>query len=152
MATVAAEIRRPHAPVDQPQGLGLTYHRLMLVMLLFVGVTLVIVGRLAMLQIFTDRTAQAAVADPLLPPRGDIVDRNGVPLARTIDAWAIALRPRDIIGDKAALARQLARLIPERTAAQYYAMLNDRRRTFIYIARPAAPELVEAVNALGEPG
>jgi cell division protein FtsI (penicillin-binding protein 3) len=156
MATLAAEIRRPRAPVDQPQGqaqgLALTYHRLMLVMLLFVGVTLVIVGRLAILQIFTDRTASTAVADPLLPPRGDIVDRNGVPLARTIDAWAIALRPRDVIGDKAELARQLARLMPERTPAQYYAMLNDRRRTFIYLTRPASPELVQAVNALGEPG
>ena len=31
-------------------------------------------------------------------------------------------------------------------------MLTDRRRTFVYLARPASPELVEAVNALGEPG
>ena len=46
MATLAAEVRRARAPVEQPQqgGLALTYHRLMLVMLLFVGVTLVIVG------------------------------------------------------------------------------------------------------------
>ena len=154
MATLAAEVRRARAPVEQPQqgGLALTYHRLMLVMLLFVGVTLVIIGRLAMLQIFTDRTANAAAVDPLLPPRGDIVDRNGVPLARTIDAWAIAVRPRDIIGDRATLARQLARLMPERTPQQYYALLTDRRRTFIYLTRPAAPELVQAVNALGEPG
>ncbi|HYD11728.1 MAG TPA: penicillin-binding protein 2 [Allosphingosinicella sp.] len=154
MATLAAEARRARAPVEQPQqgGLALTYHRLMLVMLLFVGVTLVIVGRLAMLQVFTDRTAHAAAVDPLLPARGDIVDRNGVPLARTIDAWAIAARPRDIIGDRAALAQQLARLMPERTAQQFYALLSDRRRTFVYLARPAAPELVQAVNALGEPG
>jgi cell division protein FtsI (penicillin-binding protein 3) len=153
MATLAAEVRRSRAPVEQPQqGLALTYHRLMLVMLLFVGVTLVIVGRLAMLQVFTDRGGQAAAVDPLLPPRGDIVDRNGVPLARTIEAWAIAARPRDIIGDRATLARQLARLMPERTPQQYYALLSDQRRTFIYLARPASPELVEAVNSLGEPG
>lgn len=153
MATVAAEVRRARTPTEQPQqGLALTYHRLMLVMLLFVGVTLVVVARLAQLQLFTDRSGQAAAADPLLPPRGDIVDRNGVTLARTIDAWAIALRPRDIIGDRATLARQLARLMPERTPQQYYAMLNDQRRTFIWLARPAAPELVQAVNALGEPG
>ena len=153
MATLAADVRQTRAPVaPQQQGLGLTYHRLMLVMLLFVGVTLVIVGRLAMLQIFTDRTANTAAVDPLLPARGDIVDRNGVPLARTIDAWAIALRPRDIIGDRAQLAQQLARLMPERTAQQYFAMLSDQHRTFIPIARPASPELVQAVNALGEPG
>jgi len=154
MATLAAEVRRSRAPVGPPQqgGLALTYHRLMLVMLLFVGVTLVIVGRLAILQIFTDRSSNIAAVDPLLPPRGDIVDRNGVPLARTIDAWAIAARPRDIIGDRASLARQLARLMPERTPQQYFAMLSDQRRTFIYLARPASPELVQAVNALGEPG
>jgi cell division protein FtsI (penicillin-binding protein 3) len=75
-----------------------------------------------------------------------------VPLARTIDAWAIAARPRDIIGDRATLARQLARLMPERTPQQYYALLTDRRRTFVYLTRPASPELVRAVNALGEPG
>lgn len=153
METLAAEVRSARAPVEQPQqGLALTYHRLMLVMLLFVGVTLVIVGRLAMLQVFTDRSANAAVVDPLLPPRGDIVDRNGVPLARTIEAWAIAARPRDIIGDRAALARQLARLIPDRTPRQFFALLSDQRRTFVYLARPASPELVQAVNALGEPG
>src|SRR5437868_6786218 len=153
MATLAAEVRHTRAPVvPQQQGLGLTYHRLMLVMLLFVGVTLVIVGRLAMLQIFTDRSPNTAAVDPLLPARGDIVDRNGVPLARTIDAWAIAIRPRDIIGDRAQLAQQLARLMPERTAQQYFAMLTDQRRTFIPIARPASPELVQAVNALGDPG
>ena len=153
MATVAAEVRRARTPTEQPQpGLALTYHRLMLVMLLFVGVPLVLVARLAQLQLFTDRGGQTAVADPLLPPRGDIVDRNGVTLARTIDAWAIAIRPRDIIGDRAQLAQQLARLMPERTVQQYFAMLSDPRRTFIPIARPAAPELVQAVNALGEPG
>jgi cell division protein FtsI (penicillin-binding protein 3) len=153
MATLAAEVRRSRATVEQPQqGLALTYHRLMLVMLLFVGVTLVIVGRLAMLQVFTDRTAHAATADPLLPPRGDIVDRNGVALARTIDAWAIAARPRDIIGDRATLARQLAQLMPEHTPQQLYALLADQRRTFVYLVRPASPELVQAVNALGEPG
>jgi cell division protein FtsI (penicillin-binding protein 3) len=151
MATLAAQIDRPSAPAEQPQGLGLTYHRLMLVMLLFVGVTLVIVGRLAMLQLFTDRSGAAQLPNPLLPARGDIVDRNGVPLARTIDAWAIAVRPQDVIGDKRELARRLSALMPGRSAAQFYALLTDRRH-FVYLARPAPPELVTAVNALGEPG
>jgi cell division protein FtsI (penicillin-binding protein 3) len=151
MATLAAHLDRPSAPAEQPHGLGLTYHRLMLVMLLFVGVTLVIVGRLAMLQLFTDRAHAATSANPLLPPRGDIVDRNGVPLARTIEAWTIGARPREIIGDRGDLARRLHQLIPERSAAQYHALLGDRR-SFVYLARRASPELVTAVNGLGEPG
>ena len=151
MATLAAHIDRPSAPAEQPHGLGLTYHRLMLVMLLFVGVTMVIVGRLAMLQLFTDRAHAAQSANPLLPPRGDIVDRNGVPLARTIEAWSIGARPREIIGDRRDLARRLHELIPERSAAHYLALLNDPR-PYVYLARPASPELVTAVNGLGEPG
>ena len=42
--------------------------------------------------------------------------------------------------------------MPQRSAAQYFAMLNDRERPFIYLARGAVPETIQAVNALGEPG
>ena len=41
----------------------------------------------------------------LVPERGDIVDRDGHPLARTIDAWTIALHPGKVIGNKLELAR-----------------------------------------------
>ena len=40
----------------------------------------------------------------LIPPRGDIVDRDGQPLASSIDVWSIALQPTKVIGDKLALA------------------------------------------------
>ncbi len=73
-----------------------------------------VMGKLAFLA--RVRRARAARDDRRrrCPPRGDIVDRNGAPLARTIDAWAIggasrpaARRPgRDI-------AQRLAGLIPE---------------------------------------
>jgi cell division protein FtsI (penicillin-binding protein 3) len=152
MATLAAaRLERPTPVTDHQQGLALTYHRLMLVMLLFVGVTFVIVARLAILQIFTDRTGAAALANPLLPPRGDIVDRNGVALARTIDAWTIGLHPQRIIGDRRELAARLHTLMPERSVAEYRAMLGSRSN-YLYLSRRAMPELVAAVNALGEPG
>jgi cell division protein FtsI (penicillin-binding protein 3) len=151
MATLAARIDLSTPPVEAPHGLALTYQRLMLVMLLFVGATVLVVARLGMLQIFTDRTTGAQAVDPLLPPRGDIVDRNGLPLARTIDAWSIGVHPSAIIGDRRALAAQLAGLMPEHDAAQYYAMLSARR-SYVYLARRALPELVQSVNALGEPG
>jgi cell division protein FtsI (penicillin-binding protein 3) len=151
MATLAARIERPAPPVLQEHGLALTYHRLMLVMLLFVGVTFVIVARLAMLQIFTDRSGASQLVNPLLPARGDIVDRNGIPLARTIDAWSIGVHPQRIIGDRRELAQRLAVLMPEHSVADYRAMLS-RRTSFTYLARRALPELVAAVNALGEPG
>jgi cell division protein FtsI (penicillin-binding protein 3) len=122
----------------------------MLMLLIFAGVTFLILMRLLFLQVFTDRAASASVANPLLPARGDIVDRNNVPLARTIDAWTIGLRPNDVIGSHDEIARALAELMPERSEAQYRAMLGSGR-TFVYLRRRALPELVQAVNTLGEP-
>ncbi len=151
MATLAAHVERPIPYREEEQhGLSLTYHRLMLVLLLFAGVTALIVLRLAYLQAFADRPGAAGIGNPLVPPRADIVDRNGVPLARTIEAWSIGLHPRRIIGDRNALAVSLSRLMPERSAAEYRTMLASSSN-YLYLARRALPELVDAVNALGEP-
>ena len=133
------------------QGLALTYQRLMLVMLVFAGITMVIVGRLILLQLLTDRGGATEIFNPLLPARGDIVDRNGVPLARNIDAWSIAVHPGKLLGNPDELAVKLAELLPERSAAQYRQILTSGRK-FFYLSRRAVPELVVAVNALGEPG
>ena len=73
------------------------------------------------------------------------------PLARTMDAWTIGLWPKKVIGDKLELARNLARLMPEHDEAAYFAMLKSGK-SFYYLRRRAAPGVVEAVNALGEPG
>jgi cell division protein FtsI (penicillin-binding protein 3) len=151
MATLASDVlRQSGAPVGQP-GLSLTYQRLMLMMLVFAGVTFMIVARLLFLQVFTDRGGSAQLANPLIPPRADIVDRNGVPLARTIDAWSIGVHPNKLLGDPAELAEKLAALMPERSAVQYEAILRSGKN-FQYLSRRAIPELVSAVNALGEPG
>jgi cell division protein FtsI (penicillin-binding protein 3) len=138
------------ASAGERQGLALTYQRLMLVMLLFAGVTLLIAGRLILLQLLTDRGGTAEIGNPLLPARGDLVDRNGLPLARTIDAWSIAVHPNKLLGDPDELARKLAELMPERSAAEYRAILTSDKN-FFYLSRRAVPELVSAVNALGEP-
>ena len=87
----------------------------------------------------------------LIPERGDIVDRDGQPLARTIDAWTIALHPTKVIGDKLELARTLAELMPEQDEATISRCCARARASSISAAAPR-PSLVEAVNALGEPG
>ncbi|UZK67393.1 peptidoglycan D,D-transpeptidase FtsI family protein [Sphingomonas sp. M1-B02] len=124
--------------------------RLMILSLLFGFGTLVLVGKLALLALWAEPATARNLNAVLLPPRGDIVDRHGAPLARSIDAWAIAVHPNQVIGDKTALAQKLAALIPEQSAGHYYAMLNSGGN-FGYLKRRAMPELVNAVNALGEP-
>ncbi|AQR73522.1 penicillin-binding protein 2 [Sphingomonas sp. LM7] len=125
--------------------------RLMILSLLFGAGMLVVIGKLALLALWAEPATARDIASVLVPPRGDIVDRNGAPLARSIDAWSIAVHPNQVIGDKAALAQKLAELIPEQTADRYLTILNSGG-SFAYLKRRAMPELVTAVNALGEPG
>ena len=148
----SAAIARPRfvRETAAQQGSGIAYDRLMLVMLLFVGAIFLISARLTQLQMSADQTLTSAVASGL-PARGEIVDRNGVVLATTIEAWAIGVQPEKVIGDKMELAAKLNELMPEQSAEWYLAALNSRAR-FTYMRRRAEPELVQAVNALGEPG
>ena len=125
--------------------------RLMILMLLFAAGIALIVVRLAWLAISSTPATTRDAAAALVPLRGDIVDRNGAPLARTIDAWSIGVQPENIIGDKVQLAQRLAELMPERDAAEYFRLLNAPV-AFTYLQNRAMPELVSAVNALGEPG
>jgi len=141
----AAAPRRDDAIVTT----GIAYDRLMLVMLLFAGAIFLISARLAHLQLAGVEGGTAAAGT--LPPRGEIVDRNGVTLATTIEAWTIGVQPEKVIGDKAELAASLNELMPEQSAEYYLNALTSKAR-FTYIRRRAEPELVQAVNAIGEPG
>ena len=93
--------------------------RLMILSLLFGFGMLLVIGKLALLAIWAEPAMARDLTATLLPPRGDIVDRNGAPLARSIDAWAIAVHPDKVIGDKGAIAQKLAELFPEKSAGSY---------------------------------
>lgn len=150
MTAIAAQAARPSFPAEQHNPLATVYHRLMLVLLVFAGITFLIVARLVLLQLLSDRPAGNSAANPLVPVRADIYDRNGIALARTIDAWSIGVHPAKLLGDPDQLAARLAELIPQRSLAEYRRILRSEK-TFVYLSRRAAPELVAAVNALGEP-
>jgi cell division protein FtsI (penicillin-binding protein 3) len=119
-------------------------------MLLFLGVVGVIALRLLWISIFAGAGPSTPAADGLLPARGDIVDRNGVPLARTIQSWSIGLHPKQLVNDPMDIAKKLAAVMPEHSVADYYAMLKSPK-SFIYLRRRATPELVAEVNTIGEP-
>jgi cell division protein FtsI (penicillin-binding protein 3) len=150
---VTTLIARPHRVRDtgtRHQWLATAHLRLMMLLLMFLGIGLLIAFRLLWLGAFGDPPRRAYVGSTFVPARGDIVDRNGVPLARTIDAWSIGVHPDRLLGDPEDLAPQLARLMPERSEADYLAILRSGK-SFTYLRRRALPELVSAINALGEP-
>jgi cell division protein FtsI (penicillin-binding protein 3) len=133
------------------QVLAVMHQRLMIGMLAYAGIIVIVALRILWLAAFGDPASARQAMSGSVPERGDIVDRDGNALARTIDAWSIALFPKRVIGNKLDLARTLARLMPEKDAATYYAMLRSDKN-FYYLRRRAAPDVVEAINALGEPG
>lgn len=124
--------------------------RLAALAMLFGAAIAAIMIRLAVLAF---AATPAAAQDPLanLPPRGDIADRNGQPLAQSIEGWSIAIHPNQVISKKGDLAQRLAQMFPEKSAGQYYALLNSGEK-FAWLKRRALPELAKAANALGEPG
>ncbi|SUJ24529.1 Penicillin-binding protein 2 [Sphingomonas paucimobilis] len=128
-----------------------THMRLMMLMMLFGAAVLVVIGRLTMLAIFAG-PADAAERTATLAARGDIVDRNGSPLARTIDSWTIAVHPKKLIGDPMEIAARLAALMPDRGDQAWFYNQLTRKANFVYLQRRASPTLVEQVNAIGEPG
>ena len=131
--------------------LAITHQRLMLGLLVFVAGIALVSLRIFWLAAFGDSDTRTGGVAAYVPPRGDIIDREGETLARTIDAWTIAIQPHRVIGNKLDLARSLAQLMPEKDEADYLAMLQGDKN-FIYLRRRASPRLVEAVNTLGEPG
>jgi cell division protein FtsI (penicillin-binding protein 3) len=150
-ALVAPRPERLRLVGQRRQILTMMHQRLMFGMLVYGGVIALIVVRILWLAAFGDHAGAKRGLTALVPERGDIIDRDGLPLARTIDAWTIGLHPKKVIGDKLEIARKLAKLMPERDEAAYFAMLRSNK-SFYYLRRRAAPGVVEAVNAIGEPG
>jgi cell division protein FtsI (penicillin-binding protein 3) len=106
---------------------------------------------LRLLELALDRAPARTSAALQGQVRGDITDRNGVVLATTYDAFALAVRPADVVADKAVLARQIHAILPERPVAAIEAALR-REVPFTFVARRILPEDADRLKKLGDPG
>ncbi len=149
MTTLIAQPPRIRAQGQRQASLVIAQQRLMLVMLLFMAAVALISFRLLWLSVSTANAASGTTTS-LIPKRGDIVDRNGQVLARTIEAWSVGVHANKLLNDPEELAPKLAALMPERSEAEYLAILQSKVR-FTYLRRRALPDLVAKINALGEP-
>ncbi len=153
MTTLVAQPARMRDTGGTTVALAVTHQRLMLLMLLFLAGSLAIAAKTGLMGVFAS-DAQKRLTDAALL-RGDIVDRNGQVLARTMEAWSIGIHTDRLLTPPAQLAARLAVLMPEKTEAEYLAMIETRQKSrtpFTYLRRRALPDMVAAVNALGEPG
>jgi len=121
----------------------------------FLFVALLALLRIAWLGVVQPAPAEHSMAQALLPPRGEITDRNGVPLARAFPAYALWYNP-EALGDEgpplvnppAEVAARLHAIFPDLDVAATTRFLAAGKAG--YIRRRVLPEEVNAVNAIGE--
>jgi cell division protein FtsI (penicillin-binding protein 3) len=144
---VARTIAHKHTAQKRPLGSN-AFWRLLVLTALFGLFIMLILGRLATLALFETARAFGATTTDYIPDRGDILDRNNIPLARTIHAYAIWVRPKEILSDRRELSRQLSAIFPDTTADEFYQKLTSPSQG--YLRKRALPEEVQRVHALGE--
>ncbi|GGI93333.1 peptidoglycan glycosyltransferase [Polymorphobacter multimanifer] len=128
----------------------LARQRLVIVMVMFLAVPLVFAGRLFDLGVLEAQPVSRSGIASSAPPRGDIVDRNGLELARTFEAYAISVEPQKLASDPRRLARDPASILTGSDEAQLYDERTHKGR-FRYLARRVLPSEAQAINDLGEP-
>ncbi len=122
----------------------------------FLLIALTAVLRLAFLGLFANAPTHQDMASALLPPRGDIVDRNGVPLARTFPAYSLWYNPAalgeggpPLVRKPAEVAAALAAVFPDLDAQTVARRLAEGRPG--YLRRRILPEDANRIHQLGEP-
>ncbi|HTZ81116.1 MAG TPA: penicillin-binding protein 2 [Stellaceae bacterium] len=143
-------------PVEGPekQSLEMSRTRLLVTGLLFSLAFLVIGLRLAEVMLLKDggepKLVRAHQHAHVQTVRADIVDRNGVLLATTLDMPSLYANPKQVIDAKEA-ARQLVAVLPDLNREELLAKLTSDR-SFVWIKRQLTPEQQFEVNKLGIPG
>ena len=129
---------------------AMAFWRLLILAGFFALFLILILGRLTTLAIFEGSRAFGATGGAYVPERGDIVDRHGAPLARTIQGYAMWVKPDRLVNDPKELAAGLAKIFPDTPEAEFYAKLTAKEAG--YLRKRAIPEEVRAVHDLGEIG
>ncbi|MBN9506554.1 MAG: penicillin-binding protein 2 [Altererythrobacter sp.] len=129
--------------------------RVLLIGLGFLALAGAALLRLAWLGLVEPAPQERSMAEALLPPRGEITDRNGVPLARAFPAYALWFNPRAMDDGGTPLVRPA-----EDVAAQLKAIFPDLDEAWLarrlasgkagYLRRRVLPEDANRVLAIGE--
>ncbi len=129
--------------------------RLLWIALGFAFVTLLALVRIAFLGMSDHGSRAASLEEALLPPRGEITDRNGEPLARAFPAYALWFNPQalgeegsPLVHDPASVAARLKAIFPDLDAKAVAAQFAAGKQG--YIRRRVLPEEANRVQDIGE--
>ena len=129
--------------------------RVLWIVLAFLFVATMALVRIAFLGGSDRAVAATSLEDALLPDRGEIVDRNGVPLARAFPAYALWFNPEalgedgaPLVRDPATIARELKAIFPDLNEAKVAGQLASGKAG--YLRRRVLPEEANRVQDIGE--
>ena len=129
--------------------------RLYILIGMFSLVALIALLKIAYLGLGGAAQARTSLSEALLPPRGEIVDRNGVPLARNYPAYALWYNPRAMGDDRGALVKDpaevtagLKAIFPDLDTKRTMRILSGDKGG--YLLRRVLPEDANKVFELGE--
>ena len=130
--------------------------RLWGVSLLFAGMWLFLLARAYQVQIirgprYAEEARRAQVTTEVATGRrGNILDRKGNVLAKSVEAGSVAVRPGMVKDPEAAAAVLRSALnIP---AGKATAMVTDKSRNFVWVKRKVNPRAAEAIRNAAVPG
>jgi cell division protein FtsI (penicillin-binding protein 3) len=92
----------------------------------------------------------AAVGNPIIGQRADIVDRNGRILATNLDTFSLYAQPQEMV-DPHYAAEQLAVIFPEMETEELVEDFTGSRK-FLWLRRQISPEQMQMVHDIGSPG
>ncbi|WP_353216799.1 penicillin-binding protein 2 [Sandarakinorhabdus sp.] len=160
MASIPGPIPQlPASPANAPPALGAGEHvtaraqarqRLAFLIMLFPVLVLFVLVRLIDLAVLQGLPEGSSSTISAAPPRGDIVDRNGVELARTFEAYAITVMPKRLTSDPELLATKLAEILPEQSRDAILEVLTSAK-SLRYLAHRVLPGQAQRINDLGDP-
>jgi len=129
--------------------------RMLLVGAVFVAIAAAAMLRIAWIGVVEPAPSQRSMAAALLPPRGEITDRNGVPLARAFPAYALWFNPNamddggpPLVQSAEAVAARLKAIFPDLDQHEVAQQLASGKAG--YLRRRVLPEDANRVMALGE--
>ena len=92
----------------------------------------------------------AALGNPIIGQRSDIVDRNGRILATNLETHSLYAHPQVMV-DAQGTAQKLVAIFPELDVARLVADFTGTRK-FVWIRKQISPEQLQAVHDIGSPG
>ncbi|MEX0341995.1 MAG: peptidoglycan D,D-transpeptidase FtsI family protein [Erythrobacter sp.] len=135
--------------------LALARWRILWIALGFAFVALMALVRIGYLGMADHGMRGTSLEEALLPPRGEITDRNGVPLARAFPAYALWFNPMalgeegaPLVRDPATVAAKLKQIFPDLDEQKVAAQFASGKQG--YIRRRVLPEEANRVQDIGE--